>query len=303
MTATCRVSSRAYYSTYHGHSTQLLRPVLDALRGPGLQRRQAIFFAGDSSLDNKYWFPDSAPAVNGYEGVLDPAEMKEDVCYCVNRELVSRRLGSHAFAINTAVEATTLGERSSWYGGLNGQDRFIQENLAQGDSLVVSVGGNDIALAPSLATIASMLSLVYLASDESLEQGTATGMGHFIHMFRDQLQSYVSQLVQRCKPRKILLCMIYYPGVDGEGSWADFALSAMSYNMNPERLQLAIRSVFRLAVSQVRIEGVEVVPVPLFEALDGTISEDYVERVEPSPAGGRKMAHLLVDKLGLGALQ
>jgi hypothetical protein len=39
-----------------------------------------------------------------------------------------------------------------------------------------------------------------------------------------------------------------------------------------------------------------VVPVPLFEALDGKNTDDYVQRVEPSVQGGRKMAKLLLRK-------
>jgi len=35
--------------------------------------------------------------------------------------------------------------------------------------------------------------------------------------------------------------------------------------------------------------------VPLFHALSGKISEDYVARVEPSATGGKKMAEYLLD--------
>lgn len=37
------------------------------------------------------------------------------------------------------------------------------------------------------------------------------------------------------------------------------------------------------------------IPVPLFNVLDGKRSEDYVARVEPSAIGGRKMAEFLLD--------
>ena len=33
-----------------------------------------IFFAGDSSLDNKFWFENRARATNGYEHILRPPE-------------------------------------------------------------------------------------------------------------------------------------------------------------------------------------------------------------------------------------
>ena len=51
------------------------------------------------------------------------------------------------------------------------------------------------------------------------------------------------------------------------------------------------------AVSKITIDGVEVVGVALSEALDGSISEDYHQRVEPSIQGGRKMAELILVKL------
>ena len=89
--------------------------------------------------------------------------------------------------------------------------------------------------------------------------------------------------------------MIYYLDVHGRGSWADCFLAAMCYDCVPSRLQSAIKKVFELATSRIRIPGVEVVAMPLFEVLDGSDSRDYVQRVEPSPLGGRKMAAALMD--------
>lgn len=39
----------------------------------------------------------------------------------------------------------------------------------------------------------------------------------------------------------------------------------------------------------------QILPFPLFEVLDGTDTNDYVQRVEPSVEGGRKMAGALLD--------
>jgi len=47
--------------------------------------------------------------------------------------------------------------------------------------------------------------------------------------------------------------------------------------------------------SSIRIPGSQVIPIPLFHPLDGTKSEDYVARVEPSASGGRKMAEYMLD--------
>ena len=81
------VPSRAFYLTYHGHEPEFLHRIYTPLRR---QHRRMIFLAGDSSLDNKYWFADTAPAVNGYELLLRPPVMKQDVCYWINHEIVER---------------------------------------------------------------------------------------------------------------------------------------------------------------------------------------------------------------------
>ncbi len=132
------------------------------------------------------------------------------------------------------------------------------------------------------------------------------------------------------------MCMIYYPDESQTPSWANAALGALGYNRNPARLQLLIRKVFEEATryvydcalgafydsvhcraenesptptpkkSSIRIQGSQVIPVPLFVALDGTRSEDYVARVEPSAIGGRKMAefllHVIHSELGHEAM-
>jgi hypothetical protein len=89
--------------------------------------------------------------------------------------------------------------------------------------------------------------------------------------------------------------MIYYPDEAQVPSWAGPALGALGYNSNPQKLQMLIRKAFDEATSTIRIKGSEVIPVPLFNALDGKNSNDYIARVEPSAAGGRKMAEFLLD--------
>jgi hypothetical protein len=96
------------------------------------------------------------------------------------------------------------------------------------------------------------------------------------------------------------VCMIYYPDETADGSWADATLAALGYDQYPWKLQLVIRRIFELATQQIRVPGSEVVPVPLFVALDGTNTRDYVQRVEPSGSGGQKMAQLLFDALEEG---
>ncbi len=45
------------------------------------------------------------------------------------------------------------------------------------------------------------------------------------------------------------------------------------------------------------MDGVKVVAVPLFEALDPRNDAHYVERVEPSGEGGKSIAKLITDRI------
>ena len=124
--------------------------------------------------------------------------------------------------------------------------------------------------------------------------GWPLGFGYFIDLFKNQVENYVLRLVGKRRPRKILVSMIYYPDVNG-GGWADGALGALCYGTCPGRLQAAIRMAFEHGTRRIRIPGTEVVPVPLFEVLDSTDSRDYLQRVEPSVEGGRKMGRYFAD--------
>lgn len=59
--------------------------------------------------------------------------------------------------------------------------------------------------------------------------------------------------------------------------------------------QAAIRRVFEVGTSKICIPGTEVIALPLFRVLDGSDTNDYIQRVEPSPRGGAKMARALMD--------
>ena len=190
--------------------------------------------------------------------------------------------------VNCAIEESTLGSRSS---ALKPQDEFVRDHIADGDVLIASVGGNDIALRPSLATMASMTSLIAFASDSSIEDGTALGIGHFLDMFGRQTSAWIARLCAKAKPRLVIVNMIYFPHEKPGGSWADTTLSLLRYNSAPPRLQQLIRKVYELGTCTVAVAGCKVVPNAMFEDLDPTVdSTDYIARVEPSEIGGEKMA-------------
>lgn len=337
---------RKYFAPFHGHDVEDLRAVHATLRREhdgGL-----VFLAGDSSLDNKYWFESWADAERGYDAVLDPPRCKRDVCYWINREISrvererserSERSGVVASVpslacLNTAIEATTLDDRAM--GTLLPQDAFIRDHLRPEDVLIVSVGGNDVALAPTLGTALNVATLVHLVPKPLLEsfacvplvpnlaafpcdlgragcglQGCLSGLaafppgfGYLVDLFGNRVQNYARRLCAKTKPRKILVCCIYFPAEKtGEPEetetpgWADGALSALRYDHDPGKLQLAIRKIFEHATRRVTVPGVQVVPVPLFEALDAKDARDYEQRVEPSATGGEKMAKAFAEHL------
>ena len=202
--APSKIRSSVYYAEYHGHKPEHLARAYQLLRGLGSER--FIFLAGDSSLDNKAWFDDTAEAVNGYEEVLYPASMKMDVCYWLNRIAAERKGPRQLATIMSAVEASTADDRAK--AGLLAQDVFIRDHIGRDDYLIVSVGGNDIALNPTLATAVNML-LVTRSPAALIRAGVAPGLGYFTRFFTQRIEAIVRALVERQQPRRVLVRMIY----------------------------------------------------------------------------------------------
>jgi len=84
-------------------------------------------------------------------------------------------------------------------------------------------------------------------------------------------------------------------------SWAGSTLSMLKYNSDPKILQSFIEAVYRFGTRRIKLinsngkDVVKVVPVALFDVLDGKNTGDYIARVEPSVEGGRKMGARLAD--------
>lgn len=71
----------------------------------------------------------------------------------------------------------------------------------------------------------------------------------------------------------------------------------LGYNTDPSHLQQVIRKIFEQGTSKISIPGTTVLPIPMYEALDGKDTGDYVQRVEPSIQGGRKMAAQFLSRI------
>ena len=300
---TSTISSQRFYSEYKGHRVSDLAN-FHAITTAERSGKPIVYLAGDSSLDNKYWLPSAAtltdvptPAI--YTATLDGQRLKEDVAFWLNHFL-----GSNATALNAAVEASLLRERETC---LLRHDAFIRDNIRSEDILIVSVGANDIAMAPNARTVLNMLLLSWMTPLSSIRKGTAWCLRYFVNMFKTDVERYISRLVERTRPLAVIACMIYYPletQAAVQQSWADIPLKAMGYNRSPAHLQAAIASMYELATRKIQVAGVEVIPVPLYETMNGKDAEDYVQRVEPSVEGGRKMAtqldnviHSLLDNI------
>ena len=196
------------------------------------------------------------------------------------------------------------------------------ECITADDYLIISLGGNDIALRPNLCTILNVLTLVNCTTTDCIEKracgssipidecccGFTTsccsnalafpfGYGYMIHLFKTRLEKIAVNILSKRKviPKKVLICMVYYLDEKPGGSWAEMALSGLGYNKNPRHLQTVIKLLFRDATSKISIPGVSVQAVPLFESLDGSDTSDYCARVEPSAKGGEKMGKQLLD--------
>jgi len=320
------IPASEYYGEYYGHTVEHLKAAVSALRAAGHKR--FVWLVGDSTLDNKHWLFDQgggpssmndarscAPALNGYERVLTPPRMVRDVCYWINKSLHDARQERSGAGepeppmlccVNTAVEESTLGERSGAAGRLTAQDEFVSEVISEGDVLIVNAGGNDVALKPTKATAVYMALLLYLSCTCVIRSfscaielccgchiGFPLGLSHFVRMFKTDTKEFIEKLVRRKKPRKVIVCMLYYLDESPAGGWADGVLKMLGYDSNPAKLQAVIKRIFELSTTRIRIEGTEVIPFPLFEVLDGKNANDYVQRVEPSVEGGRKMAEAL----------
>lgn len=285
-----QISNNYYYETYHGHIIEHLRNTLTSIK-INYPENKIIYLAGDSSLDNKYWINEWAPATNAFN-FLKPSFMKKDICYHLNKLGESNGIS----CINTSVEATTL-EMRVGKNNLLKQDYFIKNNISEKDILIVSIGGNDIALNPTFKTIWNLFKAIYLNNEKDIKLGPsyAYGLKHLVELFKNNIEEYIEKLVARNKPEKIVVCMVYYPCEIETGSWSDRVLYLSGYNSNPKKLQVLMNTLFKYGTCNIKIRGSKVIPFPMFKYMDSKCVDDYVQRVEPSSKGGEKIAKGLLD--------
>lgn len=304
-----KLSTSHFYNEYHGHTKKDLQTLLALLKSTkGLndpeknKKHHFIYLVGDSSFDNKYWSLGHTRACNGYENVLDnPSKAVPDIAWSLNSALSSPQsapfLNGHTYTvINCAVEESTIGERLD--GKLFPQDEFVRDNITSNDILMCSLGGNDVALKASKATMAAMAWLAKVSWTSNIKDGSAWGLGHFYSLFHEEYEKYLLNVTSSAKPMAIIPCMIYYLCEDPkQESWANRTLSLLGYD-NPagcKHLQNIIDGIYQLCMvrNPYKIPGTKIIPVELSKALDGKDPKMYDNRVEPSRLGGVQVANLL----------
>lgn len=101
------------------------------------------------------------------------------------------------------------------------KDKFIRDNLQPQDTLIISIGGNDIALSPSPCTIFNMLCLTWFTPQVCIENGFGTalpfddfscgcttgilsnllsfpfGLGYFIHLFKVRITGKAQRVMRK----------------------------------------------------------------------------------------------------------
>lgn len=281
------VDAIPFYTQYYGHPLEDLAKLVRYFRSIG---SRIVWLVGDSSLDNKHWLFEEdktqttldlanewcAPAINGYEAVLNPPRMVRDVCYWMNHLLV----GTDMVCVNTAVEESCLADAPSAHDG------FVLSHLQLGDTVVASIGGNDLILKPAMSTLLTMGVGTYLVPQSWLSTALTWLPNPLYQLFGVRTQEYMDMF---SKASQRVICTPYFPCASG-GGWASRVLS----RIDMDKAQTALRAVHELYHKPMeRITGA----VPLYEALDWQCETDYKCRVEPSVSGGRKMADRIIKNL------
>lgn len=274
-----KINSTHFYSQYKGHPVSNLKQLIQSQ-----PQTSTIYLAGDSTLDNKYWLPNQSSTHSDltHATLFDIDLLRCDISYWLNKTCATSGLR----AINCAVEESALDDRSQI---LLEHDELIRDNIRENDILVVSVGGNDVAIKLKPGIIFDVLYSVYFGGK----------LGRWLkRLFRDDLKRYINQLIEKTKPKLIVICSLYFPDENQTSSWAGIVLYLLGYNSHPERMQTAMKKVYEQGIKEIELEeDINVIYVPFYEVLNGKDTSMYVARVEPSEKGGKLMAELLKERI------
>lgn len=190
----------------------------------------------------------------------------------------------------TSVEASTLQERED---NLLKQDIFISEHITNNDYLVVSVAGNDLAALSRTQNI--NLDPTKLANSPFFKE--------LLPFYKEKTEKFIKRILKGRKPKAVIISTLYYLDEDmnnarNRTAWPREILRNLSYDSDPKKLHYLIDLLHEKGTRNIRIEGVNLIPVKLSETLNGKDTKDYIQLVEPSSQGGQKMAQFFIRILG-----
>ncbi len=84
-----------------------------------------------------------------------------------------------------------------------------------------------------------------------------------------KVEQYARKLTATTRPATVAVCFLYNLDERRAHSWANGTLSLLGYDTNPKRLQRRMAIIYQHTTRAVSLDGTRVVPVPLFEAMDG----------------------------------
>lgn len=269
-----------YYSLYYGHTLEDLKLSLQSFKN------NKIYLAGDSTLDNKFWLKDQKVAsVNEYIELLE--SMMPDINYHINKLCQNKDLPFTT--INCAVEEAGITDKKS----LNGQDKFIRDNITSDDILVISIGGNDLILKGIMNIVSELFNVLFFKSKADTLINFKDYIPNIIELFTTKLNAYILELTSINKPKQIIVCGMYYPCIPVCESWANKVLNILQYDTQYSKVHNIIDIIFNECICKLE----NVTPLKLSDVLDYTSTKDYVARVEPSAIGGAKIAQAIVNSI------
>lgn len=303
-----------------------------------------IFMAGDSTLYNRHWVahnrhaqadvessfhkPKAEPVDKGLAQFLkeeDQFQLK-DMTYWVSYWLRSKTpTGSSPGVINVSVEERALKDSVDDFPKpeIARQDQLVRENLRSNDTLLVSIGGNDILLKPDIWMISAAAWMWLVMKVGHVDRHT-WGIRTFVGIFKDKVQDYIFSLLPEDNakwPHKIMVMFPYLPSYDkvkqsghsdgghSQGSeWASPILEKIGYFDEAKRGQMVqvMREVYRQSyalqreltqkLAKIKPENPpRVIMFAGYKWLDGSVPDAYEALVEPNILGGAILGHAITS--------
>jgi len=251
------------YDNYYGHTLEDLNKIFQSSNNP------KIYLAGDSILDNKFWVKNEGK-VNKVKNLFDIP----DIEYHMN-DLIEDYT-----CINCASEESKVENKIYNY-----QDKFIHDNITKDDILVISIGGNDFLLNPDNLTRLGKAQFSRILKGKYEDENYL----QILNIFNLHIPKYIKYLIGKNTPKKIIYLFPYFPCEVKGQCWS----SAINLIMIFKGF---LKDTMRNLYKDMKLKE-NIIKLPLFKLFNPEKEEDYIQRLEPSILGGRKIASLILKNI------